>query len=323
MTLIATFLGIGSFREVVQSVVTGVINGAGYALLGVSFALILSVTTRFHFAASFTYTFCAYVAALIVGDTGIPLVPAAIIGVICSIVVAVAIEAVVYQPLAARTGGQSLLPIFVASLGIVIAGENVIRLIWGNNTRGLGGFPQHTYSVGNVDFTTLDVTLVAIAIVVPIVLALLLTRTVLGQQIRAVRGNPQMALAVGVGVRRMYLLVFAIATLVAAIAALFDGMKFSVTPDMGNTPIFYGFVVAFLAGVAQSPIRVAVVGLLIGVVESLSTLWVSENLSALTVFGLLFLFLAAQSVPSAIRQVSGALSRASRVGNTSRAAGGA
>jgi branched-chain amino acid transport system permease protein len=315
----ATFLGIDSFREFAQSLVTGVINGAGYALLGVSFAFILSVTTRFHFAAVFTYTFCAYVAALIVGGTGVPLVPAAIVGVICSIVIAVAIEGVVYQPLARRAGSDSLLPIFVASLGIVIAGENVIRLIWGNNTRDLGGFPRHTYSVGNVDFSLLDVTGVAVAIVIPIALALVLARTVLGQQIRAVRGNPEMALAVGVSVRRIYVLVFAIGTLVAGIAALFDGMTYSVTPDMGNTPIFYGFVVAFLAGVAQSPIRVAIVGLVIGVVESVSTLWVSENLSALTVFGLLFIFLAARSVPAAIRQVSGALTRASRLGGTGRA----
>jgi len=320
MTLIATFLGINSFREVAQAIVTGVINGAGYALLGISFALILSVTTRFHFAAAFTYTMCAYIAALIVGGTGIPLVPAAIIGVVCAIVIAVAIEGGVYQPLA-RGRGESLLPVFVASLGVVIAGENLIRLIWGNNTRLLGGFPQHTYSVGNVNFTTLDVTLVAIAVAVTVVLALLLDRTVLGQQIRAVRGNREMALAVGVNVRRIYFLVFAIATLIASVVALFDGMKFAVTPDMGNQPIFYGFVVAFVAGVARSPVRVALVGLLIGVVERLSTLWLSEQLSALTVFGLLFLFLAVTSVPAGVRQLSGALSRESRVGVRRRAVG--
>src|SRR5438270_11696036 len=104
MTLIATFLGIDSFREVSQAIVTGVINGAGYALLGISFALILSVTTRFHFAAAFTYTMCAYIAALIVGGTGIPVVAGSIIGVVCVIVIAVAIGGAVYQPLAPGTG---------------------------------------------------------------------------------------------------------------------------------------------------------------------------------------------------------------------------
>ena len=138
--------------------------------------------------------------------------PAAVIGVVCSIVIAVAIEGTVYQPLA-RGRSESLLPVFVASLGIVIAGENLIRLIWGNNTRVLGGFPQHTYSVGNVNFTSLDITLVAITVAITVSLTLLLDRTVLGQQIRAVRGNREMALAVGVNVRRIYLLVFAIATL--------------------------------------------------------------------------------------------------------------
>src|SRR5438270_3985485 len=171
MTLIATFLGIDSFREVSQAIVTGVINGAAYALLGISFALILGVTTRFHFAAAFTYTMCAYIAALIVNGTGIPLLPAAVIGVVCSIVIAVAIEGTVYQPLA-RGRSESLLPVFVASLGIVIAGENLIRLIWGNNTRVLGGFPQHTYSVGNVNFTSLDITLVAITVAITVSLTL-------------------------------------------------------------------------------------------------------------------------------------------------------
>jgi branched-subunit amino acid ABC-type transport system permease component len=78
---------------------------------------------------------------------------------------------------------------------------------------------------------------------------------------------------------------------------------------MGDTPVFYAFVVAFVAGVERSPIVVAAVGLLIGLVESVSTLWVSDNLSALTVFGLLLLWLTLRVLPQAIRQLSGAMSR--------------
>lgn len=310
--LFASILGIDSFREVAQAIVTGIITGASYALLGAGLALILSVTTRFHFAVGSTYMVTAYVAAVAAGLWGLPLIPAILIGLGVGIVFGVLLEAVVYNPLAKRAGDGGLLPVFVASLGVVIITENLVRLIWGNNTRNLEGFPQHTYDIGNVNFTLLDVSLVAVTLVLLIALSLLLARTVLGEQIRAVRGNPLMAQAVGVNVRRIYLLVFAVGSFVVGVAAIFYGMKFGVIPSIGNEPIFYAFVVAFVAGSHRSPLWVGLVGFAIGLAESISTLWVSDNVSALTVFGLLFAILAARSVPPGVKQLSGALSNVNR-----------
>jgi branched-subunit amino acid ABC-type transport system permease component len=137
----------------------------------------------------------------------------------------------------------------------------------------------------------------------------LLNRTVFGQEVRAVRSNLDLALATGVNVQRVFLAVFALGTLTAGIAAVFAGMRFSVTPDMGNTPVFYAVVVAFVAGTRRSPLFVGAVGLGIGLIQELSTLWVSDNLSSLIVFGLLFAILAARSAPGGVRELSGALSR--------------
>lgn len=312
MPILASFLGIDSLREVAQSVVTGIVNGSAYGLLGAAFALILGVTGRFHFAFSLTFTLTAYVAAVLVGDSGLPLIPALLIGLLAAAALSVLIEQFVYRPLADRASGDALLPVFVASLGIVIAGTNAIRLIWGPNTRNLEGFPQHAYSVLDVDITLLSLTSVVVAALLIGALAWMLARTTLGGQIRAVRGNPDMAMAVGIHVRRIFLIVFVIGTLMAGVSAGFDGMKYAVDPEMGSEPVFYAFVVAFLAGVDRSPIVIGLVGVLIGVLESLSTLWLSTNLSAITVFGLLFLFLAVRSVPQAVQQLSGSLVRPPR-----------
>ena len=308
-TTISTFLGIESVREVGQAFVNGLIGGAGYGLLGMAFALILGVTGRFHFAFGIVYTFTAYVSAVVLESWGLPLIPACLVGLALGVVLGVVIEAIVYRPLAARAGDNALLGVFVASLGLVIAGENLIRLVWGNNARNLPGFPSHTYTVANMNFTLLHVTLVLATAAVAIGLTLLLDRTVLGQQVRAVRGNPAMAEAVGVNVRRIFLLVFAVGSLIGGIVAVLAAMRFAASPDMGNTPVFYAFVVAFVAGVQRSPVFVAAVGVAIGVVESVSTLWVSDNLSALSVFGLLLLWLTARVFPQAVRQLSGAMSR--------------
>jgi branched-chain amino acid transport system permease protein len=310
--LTTAFLGIDSLRAVGQAIVSGIVAGGGYALLGVAFALILGVTGRFHFAFAAIYTLSAYVTAVVLDAWGLPLLPAALVGLALGVVLGVAVEALVYRPIAARAGENALLGVFVAALGLVIAGENLIRLVWGNNARNMGGFPDHTYTVAGLNVTLLEVTLVLVAVAVAVSLTLLLDRTILGQQIKAVRGNPEMAQAVGVDVRRIFLIVFALGSLIGGIAALWAGMRFAASPDMGNTPVFYAFVVAFVAGVQRSPLVVAGVGFLIGMIESLSTLWVSDNLSALTVFGLLFVWLTVRVLPRAMRQLSGAMSRSHR-----------
>jgi branched-chain amino acid transport system permease protein len=310
--LTTAFLGIDSLRAVGQAVVSGIVAGGGYALLGVAFALILGVTGRFHFAFAAIYTLTAYVTAVVLDAWGLPLLPAALVGLGLGVVLGVAVEALVYRPIAARAGENALLGVFVAALGLVIAGENLIRLVWGNNARNMGGFPDHTYTVAGLNVTLLEITLVLVAVAVAVSLTLLLDRTILGQQIKAVRGNPEMAQAVGVDVRRIFLIVFALGSLIGGIAALWAGMRFAASPDMGNTPVFYAFVVAFVAGVQRSPLVVAGVGFLIGMIESLSTLWVSDNLSALTVFGLLFVWLTVRVLPRAMRQLSGAMSRSHR-----------
>jgi len=309
---ISAFLGIDSLREVAQAFVSGIVAGGGYALLGIAFALILGVTGRFHFAFAIVYTFTAYLAAVVLESWGIPLLPACLVGLAAGVVLGVAAEALVYRPLAARAGDNTLLGVFVASLGLVIAGENLIRLVWGNNPRTLNGFPEHTYTVANVNFTLIELTLVLLAVAIAIGLTLMLDRTMVGQQVKAVRGNPDMAQVVGVDVRRIFLFVFAIGSLVGGVAELFAGMRFAAAPDMGNTPVFYAFVVAFVAGAHRSPLVVGAVGFGIGVVESVSTLWVSDNLSALTVFGLLLVWLTVRVLPQALRQLSGAMSRTHR-----------
>jgi branched-chain amino acid transport system permease protein len=305
----AGFVGIDSVREVLQAAVTGVINGAGYALLGIGFALILGVTGRFHLAFGTTYTFTAYIAAVGVGSWGLALLPALTVGLAAGVVLGVTCEALVYRPVAARGGDAATLSVFVASLGLVIAGGNFIPEAWGNDTRPLEGFPDHVYRVSDVVFTRLDATLVVVATSIAAGLTVALNRSVLGQQIKAVSANPEMASVIGVNVRRIFLLVFAIASLIGGLAAVFAGMRFAVRPSMGDTSVFYAFVVAFVAGANRAPWLVGLVGLLIGLIESLSTLWVTQSQSSLAVFGLLLVWLTYRVLPTAVRQLSGALAR--------------
>jgi hypothetical protein len=133
MILAANF----TWDAVSQLTVSGIINGAAYGLLGVGFALILGVSGRFHFAYAFTYTLAAYAVFWFSDRAGVPWWPSAILGILSAVVVGVAIERFIYRPIAARAGATALLSIFVASLGVAIAGQNLISLLFSSGAQQL------------------------------------------------------------------------------------------------------------------------------------------------------------------------------------------
>jgi len=295
MTVVATFLGIDSVREVGQALVNGVINGSAYALLGIAWGLIYGVVRRFHFALAFTFALAAFIASVVHDQSGFALVPAILVGLAVSVLAGVLIE-LGYQGLARKIGLAALLPIFVISLGITIAGTNALQLIWGLGTRTLTGFSISNISIGSVTLTSLELSLVILALVFAAATAALVAWTPFGRQMKAVRSNPEMATAVGINPNRIYLYVFAIASFLAGVGAVYDGMRFAVSADMGQQPLFYALVVSFLVGSARTPLLIWASGIFVGVVESVSTLWLSTHYSTVVVFGLLLLFVSWRSV---------------------------
>jgi branched-subunit amino acid ABC-type transport system permease component len=295
MTVVASFLGIDSTREVGQAVVNGVINGSAYALLGMAWGLIYGVVRRFHFALAFTYALAAFIASVVHDQSGFALMLAILVGLAVSVLAGVLIE-LGYQGLARKVGAAALLPIFVISLGITIAGTNALQLIWGLGTRTLTGFSISNISIGSVTLTSLELSLVILGMVSAVATTALVAWTPFGRQMKAVRSNAEMATAVGINPNRIYLYVFAIASLLAGVAAIYDGMRFAVSADMGQQPLFYALVVSFLVGSARTPLLIWASGIFVGLVESVSTLWLSTHYSTVVVFGLLLLFVSWRSV---------------------------
>jgi branched-subunit amino acid ABC-type transport system permease component len=287
-------------HQFIQLTVNGLINGSTYALLGVGFALILGVTGRFHFAYAFTYTLTGYLAAVAASSWGLPVIPAMLIGLLIGVVMGVVIEVGVYRPLAGKAGSNSLLVIFVASLGITIAGQSAITLIWGLNAqaRTLEAFKISTWHLGSINFTNLDVLTVVVAWACTLAFSAFLRLSSHGRQIKAVRANPEMAQAVGIDSRAIYRVAFAIGSLFAGVAAILYTLKYAAVPDMGQRPVFYALVVAFIGGTARAPWKVGLTGLGLGLIESWSGNWVSAQWSSTIVFAVLLLYLTWQSLKS-------------------------
>ena len=111
-----------------------------------------------------------------------------------------------------------------------------------------------------------------------------------GYAILGVSENPNMAGAVGINEPRVDLLVMIIGSGLASVAALFFAMGASANSTMGTAPTFVGFIAVFFGGIT-SLLGAALGGFILGMLVSLSALFVSPNYGSVVMFGVLFLLL--------------------------------
>lgn len=288
-------------NDLLQLTANGVFRGLPYAAMGAGLALILGVTGRFHFSYALTYTIAPFAAFQAAQSLGLSFWPAAAVGVLASVLLSVAIESLIYRPVAARAGKNPLLAVMVSSLGFSIVGVALLQLLVGTGSIPFYGPPLQSISLGAVTFTNFDVASALTALVLVLALALLLARTPLGRAIKATRSNPPLAAVLGINTRLVNIVVFAIGGVISGACAIWYGLQYTVEPAMGDRVIIYSFVVAFLAGTRRSPLRAIGVGLALSLLEQWSSIWLSVQWSQTAVFAVLVVYLVVLSSRGAWR----------------------
>jgi branched-chain amino acid transport system permease protein len=284
-----------NLTELQQLVASGIIQGSMFGLLGAGFGLIFGITGRFHFAYSSSYVLAASV-AIEMQNWGAPILASIAAGIAAGVLLGMLIEWWVYQPMADRLGAGSPFTIFVASLGITIVVANGINLIWGGEGRAFNGISVTPIRAGSATFTYLDLFGVIAGWVLVLGLEAFLRRTRAGRIISAVRVNPQLARGIGIRPRQVHLWVFAIGTALGGVAAIYQAAASAATPEMGAAPLFDAFLVVFLAGYTRPPVVLMATGVGIGLVQSLSQLWVPAAWSPVVIFSVLLGYLILKAI---------------------------
>ena len=265
---------------------TGLALGAVYVLLSIGLSLIFGMLTVVNFAHGAFYMVGAYVGLYVLmlgGDFWVALVVVPIAVGLLGLVV----ERILIRPLYGRGTDYPLLLTY--GLGYVLI--ELVRIAFGRT-----GYPFDTPEIlqGAVDigvgyFPLYRLFVIAATAAVLLALWLFLERTSFGLVIRAGARDPEIVRVLGVDVARVWLLVFGLGTALAAFAGLLAAPLQGVTPEMGSTILAEAFVVTVVGGMG-SLLGAVVAGLLVGVVVSMTSLFVPE-MAKVSIFALMALVL--------------------------------
>jgi urea transport system permease protein len=142
----------------------------------------------------------------------------------------------------------------LATFGISIALQQIVRLIFGALTQPLTPPDWLAGSVAINDVVSISSIRIAIFILAVIfffTLWLILNRTRLGLEVRAVTQNPAMAASMGINPDRINMLTFGLGSGIAGIAGVAIGLFAQVVPDMGSNYIVQSFMTVVVGGVGN------------------------------------------------------------------------
>lgn len=250
-----------------QLLVNGIILGSEYALLGISWGVIFNVTGTFHFAHAIVYTVGAYAAILFHDMLGLPFGVSCLLAIAVAALAGMAIEEGLYEPMRRRSATP--MTILITSLGILIVVENLVPILFGAGSLSLSGVETRPFFVGPVVFTNIHLAKVVSSWLLFAALMAFLHYTRWGKALRAVGSNPQMAAVVGLNIRRLFLLAFAIGSGLVAVGGILQAMDTGVFYTMGTQAVIIATMAVLLGGMGSFT-GSALGGLFIGLAMSLS-----------------------------------------------------
>lgn len=264
---------------VTQAVVTGLLTGGVYGLVAMGLTLIFGVLDVVNFAHGAFLALALFLTYGLVQTTGLHPYVALVIAVPVMFCLGWILQYAVLN----RAMGRPLQNQLLITLGFSLLIENVLLLFLGGNPRtvtfpGNRGLPV----LGAVADLSRVLAFVA-ALVLGGVLYLLLRRTRIGTGIRAVAANRQGAALVGVDVRRIYALTFALGTACAGAAGTLVAPFTTIEPTAGQLFNITAFVVVVLGGMGNV-LGALAGGLLIGLTEQLGGIYLPGQSPLLLVF---------------------------------------
>jgi len=247
-------------------ILNGLQLGVLLFLIAAGLTLVFGVMDLINLAHGVQYMLGAYLAVMFYGLTG-SFLAALVLALAATLAFALALEVLVFRQLYARDHLDHVM----ATFGIILFVDQGVKLVWGAAPLSL---PMPDLLSGSVVlmegqlYPVWRLVVIASGLAVAVGLYLLVGHTRIGMLVRAGAANAPLVSALGVNIRRLFMLVFGCGAMLAGFAGVMIAPILSVEPGMGDAILILAFVVIVIGGIGS--IRGAfVAALMIGLVDTL------------------------------------------------------
>jgi branched-chain amino acid transport system permease protein len=251
-----------------EVLVGGLLSGVMYALVALGFVLIYKASGVFNFAQGAMVFFAALT---FVGfmELGLPFWAALIVTIGVMVLTGMATERFVLRPLV----NQHEITLLMATIGLTFVIEGVAQLVWGVQVRRLDlGIKDEPltwlFDKTGLMVSQIDLFAALVSGVLVTVLAILFNKTKVGRALRAVADDHAAALSIGIPLKRIWALVWAVAGIVALVAGMLWGARSGVQFALVFVAL-KALPVLIIGGFTSVP-GVIVAGLIVGASEKIA-----------------------------------------------------
>ena len=272
----------------IQQLINGISLGSIYALIALGYTMVYGIIKLINFAHGDIYMVGAYIGFFAITRLGWSIFPALLASMLATGFLGMVVERLAYKPL--RHAPR--ISVLITAIGVSFFLEYTTMYFVSPTPR---TFPPVFTSAGLTfgDFVVngQQLLIFAITILLMVLLTYIVQKTKIGKAMRAVSFDTDTARLMGIDADRVISVTFGIGSALAAAGGVLVGVYYnSIDPLMGIMPGLKAFVAAVLGGIGIIPGAMAG-GLILGIVESLVSGFLSSTFRDAAAFAILILVL--------------------------------
>ena len=277
-------------QPTLQTTLNGLVTGSYLALAAVGLTFVYGILRLINFAQGDFLTFGAYMALLLNVTLRLNIVVSVLFACVATAALAMALELGIFGPLRRRGAGS--LELILSTIGLAYIIRYSIQFVAGPDLHQLGVNDTSYYTLpGGITIGRTIALTTIISYALLLLIGLLLRYARLGKQMRAMADNLELAETSGLDTRRLIILVWAFGGSLAGLAGVFYvASTGGFDPSFGFTLLLPLFA-AILIGGAGDPYGALAGGVVLGLAEEWSTLFISPAWQLVVGFVVLLLVL--------------------------------
>lgn len=274
--------------DVLQLIVSGLANGCVYGLIAMGFVLIYKATEAVNFAQGDFMMLGAFICLGLTNAEfmGLSFWIAAPLAILIMGAFGYSLDFVVVR----RMSGQSQIAVIILTIALGFVLRFAAGLIWGHEPVSLQSpIAGRDIRFGGLVLGLDEIAVIAVTVLMTLALWLYFNRTKLGVAMQASSQNQLAAYYMGIPVKRVQSLVWALAGMVAAVAGILFASKGAIDPSVGLLGI-KAFAAAVIGGFGSLP-GALLGGIIVGLIEPFASRYIAAGYSQIMPYLLLFLIL--------------------------------